>query len=251
MPRGDEVSEEYGTERSQEKYKIPVPSSNNQRHSPVEYIQPREREEDSYRREERERAGAPRNSLYPSSSLSMPKRENEDYMALFRGKPSISYGDYSTSASASGKEGTGVEASSSSGSMVPRGGSSAGGYHRGGEERRQRPSVASSDPGELISMASTTAEEEEEDVGVSMEDEDDKDTTLIEPRPPSSSTPPQPLDNDVAEDSRSPVNVYVDDEETPIVTPSDDTTLITAAVAGASSPNDVTPSSFEQNTDSS
>ena len=236
----DEVNEEYATERSQEKYRLQAQSSNNQIHSPVEYIQPREREEDSYRMEERERAGASRNNLYPSSSLSVPKRENEDHMALFRGKPSISYGDYSTAPSASGKGG--VEVAPSSSSIVPRG-EGVNVYYRGGDKRRQRPSVGSSDPGDVISMTAAPTED--------IEPEDEKDTALIEPRTSSSLTP-QPLlvdNDDTAVDS--PVNVYVDDEEIPIVTPSDDTTLTTAAIAGASPANDVTTSSFEQNTDSS
>ena len=228
-PPRKEMREEYGVRSSsQEKYRIPPLASksspSNQMHSPVEYIQPREREEESYRMDERERS-APRNSVYSSS---LPKRENEDHMALFREKPSISYGDYSTAVSSSPGRAPGVETASSS-SMVPR-----GAYLEERTEYVRQHSGAttggSSDPGELISMVTATPSAEV------VEEEDDKDTALIEPRTSSSSTP-QPLPPNVFNED-SPVHVYVDDEETPIVTSSDDNMLTTVATPIVTPNND-------------
>ncbi|XP_066911364.1 uncharacterized protein [Clytia hemisphaerica] len=164
-------------------------SSQIQQHSPVDYIQPREREEESAYRggEDRDR---------PRNPYSAPPRSEEDHRALFRGKPSISYGDYGTTSKTSSRPSSDV-------SMVPQ----------NREYNRSIPPPEATSPYQPPQPRSSTTSSEPGDFA-SMVDKD----ALIEPRPSSSPPPPPQATEDINED-----NVYSD--EIPIVTPSDDNTL--------------------------
>lgn len=171
--------EEYGPDN----YRL----STRQKHSPGEFIKPRERESSSpsLRAEDRERSRNP---------YSIAPRAEEDHRALFRGKPSISYGDY-TATSRSSEQ-----------TMVSH-------DYRAAESSYQRSST--SDPGEFVTMATA-----------------DKDSNLIEPRSTSPASGAEELATNLDANTSSS-NVYVDEQETPIVTPSDDHSLATSSAAVA------------------
>ena len=143
--------------------------------SPSEYIQPRVGEDEgrTYEEEGGERAQK-ESSRHSSAAFFGASRAEDEHRALFRGKPSISYGDYAPSSTLrnSGEEYATREYPSES----------------------SYPKSSGPDPGEFITMATEQRQ------------------TLIQPRPPSVSP----------EISEAQSNVFVDEPETPIVTPSDD-----------------------------
>jgi len=180
--------EEYGgRSRERSPYRM---TSTSHKDSPAEFIQPRESRgsgdvspPSSYRGDDRERMRSAYNIA--------PPRVDEDHLALFRGKPSISYGDY------------GVAASRSEASM------SIQEYRT--ESVSYKRSGSSEEPSDFVNS-------------------EEKEATLIEPRSIS------PVDEEgggtittktAATEGRE--NVYVDEQEIPIVTPSDDHMLTTSS----------------------
>ena len=180
---------------------------------------------------------------------SVPKRENEDHMALFRGKPSISYGDFNKVSSSAASQHTGETRGPPQGGELSPGkesGNKSGEYREdertssnkyarreaGQHHAHQSLSPKSEDIGEFVSMASSTPGEV---IAVNEDDRIEPRTSISAPSSPSQHHPENDEElvvlrthrhGDEEEEiggSLSHTNVYVDgDEEMPIVTPSDD-----------------------------